>query len=72
MFYVVNQDASEEPKFVRQTHECLQCYGSALSAGVPEHIMRSVFADATGQPILNAGTFLTTELSPLEERWGGW
>ncbi len=72
VFYAVNQDAATPAKFVRQTHECLQCHGSTLSAGVPGHIMRSVFADATGQPILNAGTFLTTDQSPLEERWGGW
>lgn len=72
VFYVVNQAPGEEPKFIRQTHECLSCHGSGLSGGVPGHIVRSVWADATGQPILAAGSFVTNDQSPLEERWGGW
>ena len=71
VFYVFDP-AQEKPKFVRQTHECLSCHGSTLSSGVPGHVVRSVFADRTGQPHLSAGTFITTDESPLEQRWGGW
>jgi hypothetical protein len=38
----------------------------------PGLLVRSVFADADGQPITSAATFLTTHESPLSERWGGW
>jgi hypothetical protein len=34
--------------------------------------MRSVFSDPAGFPILPAGTFITTDQSPMKERWGGW
>ena len=34
--------------------------------------MRSVYPDSEGMPVLPAGTFVTTEQSPLKERWGGW
>jgi hypothetical protein len=72
VFYTLSQDAGGSPKFVRQTHECLSCHGSTLSGGIPGHVVRSVFADATGLPHLSAGTFVTTDESPMKERWGGW
>jgi hypothetical protein len=31
-----------------------------------------VHTDPAGQPILTAGTALTTQDSPMEQRWGGW
>jgi hypothetical protein len=34
--------------------------------------VRSVHPDSEGVPILRSGTHLTTQASPLEERWGGW
>lgn len=72
VFYTLRQEKSEKPKFLRQTDECLQCHDSPLTRGVPGHIMRSVYPDAQGQPVLAAGTFLTTDQSSLKERWGGW
>jgi hypothetical protein len=39
---------------------------------VPGFLTRSVFADATGEPIIEAGAYLTDDRSPLNERWGGW
>jgi hypothetical protein len=35
-------------------------------------LVRSVVPDRTGQPIFNAGTYVTNHESPLEHRWGGW
>jgi hypothetical protein len=43
-----------------------------MTHGIPGLLMRSVYADSDGQPILPAGTFITTQESPLKERWGGW
>ena len=73
IFYTVAQGKDHGAKFVRQTHACLQCHdSSSMTGGVPGHVVRSVFTDNTGQPLLSAGTFRTTQESPLKERWGGW
>lgn len=72
VFYSMDQDVEEPPKFLRQTDACLLCHGSSNTHYVPGHTIRSVFADAAGQPILAAGTHRTDHTSPLNERWGGW
>src|SRR5688572_27348129 len=73
IFYTVAQKAGNDAKFLRQTHACLQCHdSSSMTGGVPGHVVRSVFTDSSGQPLLSAGTFRTTQESPLKERWGGW
>jgi hypothetical protein len=72
VFYVLEQRKTARPRFLRQTYECLQCHQSGMTQQVPGHILRSVFARADGQPDFRAGTFLTTDQSPMHERWGGW
>jgi hypothetical protein len=72
VFYTLSQDRTAPPKFTRQTHECLSCHSSTLTGGVPGHTVRSVYPGRDGLPILSAGTFVTRDESPLEERWGGW
>jgi hypothetical protein len=73
-FYTVDQSlgASTPTKIVRQTDSCLQCHGESMTRGIPGLLVRSVFADSSGEAIFSAGTFLTTHESPLSERWGGW
>ena len=72
-FYTIDQSpAAPTPHIVRQTESCLQCHGESMTRGIPGLLVRSVFADDRGDPILSAGTFLTTHESPLSERWGGW
>lgn len=72
VFYVLDQEESEPPKILRQTDNCLLCHGSSQTLGVPGHLIRSVFPDAGGSPILSAGTYRIDQTSPLEKRWGGW
>lgn len=72
VFYTLRQAEVEKPVFERQTHDCLQCHASSKTQDVPGHLVRSVFPDATGMPVFNAGTFSTSHESPLKERWGGW
>ena len=72
MFYSISQQADPQPRFMRHTHECLQCHASSLTDGNPGHIVRSVYPDATGFPILSAGSFRTDPKSPFRQRWGGW
>lgn len=72
VFYTLDQRQTNAPKFVRQTDKCTQCHGTAMTGDIPGLIVRSVHTDPNGQPVLTAGTALTTQSSPLEERWGGW
>ncbi len=68
-FYTLSQHEEERPKFVRHTHECLQCHGSTMTRGVPGHVVRSVYPGPDGQPLLQHGSFLTDHKSPFQERW---
>jgi hypothetical protein len=72
VFYTLDQQRTDWPQFQRRRHECLQCHASPLTQGVPGHVVRSVFPDREGFPVLRAGNFVTSHESPLEERWGGW
>lgn len=72
VFYTLPQKQAEHPRFVRETSACLQCHQPENTGNVPLLLMRSVYPDSDGQPILPAGTFVTTEQSPLNQRWGGW
>lgn len=72
VFYTLKQEHVEKPTFQRQTHDCLQCHVSSKTQDVPGHLVRSVYPDAMGMPVFNAGTFNTSHESPLKERWGGW
>jgi hypothetical protein len=71
VFYVLDQHELR-PRFLRQNHECLQCHASSLTRGIPGHMVRSVFTRVDGQPIFQAGGYVTSDESPLEERFGGW
>ncbi|GMW02554.1 MAG: hypothetical protein AMXMBFR84_36900 [Candidatus Hydrogenedentota bacterium] len=71
-FYTLSEHESGRPMITRQTDNCLQCHASTLTDGFPGHIVRSVYPDAEGFPILQAGTHVTTHESPFVERWGGW
>lgn len=72
VFYTLDQDASRQPRFTRQTDNCLLCHGSSQTQGVPGHVLRSVFADTRGLPMLSEGTHRVDQTTPLENRWGGW
>ncbi|MFO0846410.1 MAG: hypothetical protein U0797_29255, partial [Gemmataceae bacterium] len=72
VFYTVDQDASRKPRFTRQTDNCLLCHGSSQTQGVPGHVLRSVFSDPHGMPLLAEGTYRVDQTTPFEHRWGGW
>ncbi|MEZ6107487.1 MAG: hypothetical protein R3B96_15535 [Pirellulaceae bacterium] len=72
IFYTLEQQESEPPKFVRDRGQCLTCHASSRTQGVPGAFVRSVFVDRGGQPLLGSGTFTTDHRSPFEQRWGGW
>lgn len=72
VFYTLDQERAETPVLTRQTDSCLLCHGGSQTQAVPGHLMRSVFADAAGQPLLASGSYRTDQSSPFEERFGGW
>jgi len=72
VFYTLDQTESTTPKFVRQSDNCTICHASSNTRGVPGHLVRSVFSDGAGYPILSSGTFRIDHTSPLKDRWGGW
>ena len=72
VFYAVDQKATEKITFTRHTETCLICHGSSANQGLPGQLVRSVYADSTGNPILRLGTHRIDQTSPLKERWGGW
>ncbi len=71
-FYTLEQSRQESPKFVRDQGSCLSCHASSRTQNVPGYLIRSVFPNGAGHPILGSGTFTTDSTSPLKERWGGW
>lgn len=72
VFYTLEQDAELAPRFRRQTDNCLICHGSSQTKEVPGHVVRSVFSDAAGLPVLSSGTYRVDQTTPLKNRWGGW
>ena len=71
-FYTLDQVRDGESVPQRQTESCLLCHSSSANQGFPGHLVRSLFVDRQGNPLLSSGTFRTDHSSPLAERWGGW
>ena len=72
VFYTFDQQRVDKPRFVRQTDNCMICHSSSRTDSVPGHLVRSLFADASGEPILAAGSNMVDHTTPLGQRWGGW
>lgn len=72
IFYTLAQQPAEQPRFVRDQGSCLSCHATSRTQRVPGYLVRSVFADGLGHPLLGSGSFTTDHTSPFEERWGGW
>ena len=72
VFYTLNQDVNEKPQFQRRTDNCLVCHSSSRTEGVPGHLVRSLYVDISGQPMLSAGSRMVDHTTPIEQRWGGW
>ena len=76
IFYTLEQakpgDDSAKPMFLRDKGQCLTCHASSRTQGVPGLLVRSVYSDGGGHPLLGSGTFSTDHTSPFTKRWGGW
>jgi hypothetical protein len=71
-FYSLEQLASEKPKLIRQTENCLICHGSSRLEGLPGHLLRSVYSDASGMPMLALGSSHVDQTTDFKKHWGGW
>ena len=72
VFYTLDQKNRDDALLLRQTDNCLVCHSSSRTDAVPGHLVRSLFVDSSGQPILSAGSHAVDHTTPLEQRWGGW
>ncbi|MEZ5944700.1 MAG: hypothetical protein R3C18_25205 [Planctomycetaceae bacterium] len=73
VFYSLDQDASiEKPHFERHVDNCVVCHSSSRTENVPGHLVRSLFVDNAGYPVLSAGSRSVNHTTPMEDRWGGW
>ena len=72
VFYTLDQQEADRPKFVRQFDACLLCHGSSQTKNVPGHLLRSVYPDRGGDAILSLGTFRVDQTTAIDRRWGGW
>jgi hypothetical protein len=72
VFYTLDQEEANRPRFIRQTDACLTCHGSSQTKNVPGHILRSVYPDRGGEAILSLGSFRVDQTTTIDRRWGGW
>jgi hypothetical protein len=72
VFYTLDQKQPDKPRFTRQNDTCLICHGSSANQGMPGNLVRSVYPDQDGLPILSMGSHRIDQSSPLAQRWGGW
>lgn len=72
VFYSLNQAREKPTALTRQADACFLCHASSRLGGFPGHLVRSVYPDPRGEPILSGGTHQIDHTSPLDKRWGGW
>jgi hypothetical protein len=73
VFYLISGgNGAHTLRISRDTSQCLSCHGTARTESVPGVLVRSVFPDASGQPLFAQGGFLIDHRSPMRERWGGY
>ena len=72
VYYLIGSHHEKGLEIERDTSNCLSCHGTGRTEGVPGMLIRSVYPDEDGHPLLQLGTTDVDQTTPLEERWGGW
>ncbi len=74
VFYTLEQNATADSPFERQLGRCLRCHDSysLTGGGVPRFILGSGYIGTDGNLVSHEGWILTSERTPLRNRWGGW
>lgn len=66
-------DVSDRARlFVRQTEDCFSCHANGRTEDVPGVLVRSVFPDSDGRPLMSFGSHLIDHTSQIKDRWGGY
>jgi hypothetical protein len=72
MFYILDEHQSDHPVFQRAELDCTQCHIAAGTRGIPGVLLRSIYTMPTGGQAADTDSFITSQQSPLKDRWGGW
>jgi hypothetical protein len=72
IFYLLDQQATDQPAFVRATLDCTQCHVAPGTRGVPGVLLRSIFARPSGTQAIETESFIVGHETPLKDRFGGW
>ena len=73
VFYTLDQNEEGKPRFQREFNNCLQCHDSTSNTGgVPGFVVQSVYADRYGYPLPSSQNPVSSDRTPLRERFGGW
>lgn len=70
--YRVFDVSDRERLFVQQTEDCFSCHANGRTEDVPGVLVRSVFPDGDGRPLLAFGSHLVDHTTPIQHRWGGY
>lgn len=74
VFYRLALDPGVKPAIERQLGSCLRChdtYGLG-GGGVPRFLIGSGYTGTDGELVSHEAWILTTQATPLRNRWGGW
>lgn len=72
VFYTLSQQPGKRPVFAREGGTCLMCHQSRGTGNVPGFMVRSTIADRNGYPVVGVHEGLTTDETPVRERFGGY
>ena len=73
IFYILNDQPTEHPRFERAALDCVQCHVAATSTrGVPGVMLRSVYTNPSGTQAAGTPSYITGQDSALKDRFGGW
>lgn len=73
VFYTLDpRPTTAAARRARRDADCLSCHGGDFVRDIPGVFARSLFTNASGDPLLRHGTMLVTDETPFTERWGGW
>lgn len=70
VFYLIGGGGA--PDIQRDRSECFSCHGTTRTEEVPGMLVRSVFPDADGRPLLAKGSVTVDHTTPIDDRWGGY
>jgi hypothetical protein len=66
IFYLLDEQKSEQPVFQRAELDCTQCHVAASTRGVPGVLLRSIYPNPTGTQATHSTSFITGQDSPLK------